>query len=53
MKTIIMTLMMTSVATIDAPVAETYAEAVQMRMKIMVGIMKNKITSILAHDIKV
>ena len=41
---------MTTVATIDAPVAETYAEAVEMRMKIMVGVMKTKINGLLTQD---
>ena len=47
MKTLIMTLMMTTVTAIDAPVAETYAEVVEMRMKIMANLMKFRLSSML------
>ena len=50
MKTLIMTLMMTTVATIDVPVAETYAEVVEMRMKFVARLMRSRLTSMLAND---
>ena len=42
--------MMTTVATIDIPVAETYAEVVEMRMKLVARLMRTTIISMLANE---